>query len=257
MEASSTSQTHSIDPFKNFQDLASRLKSLLEERATQLKTSGAISPSLMESSQNLLLSMVELKKNHRIMHKKIEAEGEKVKSQKARLETISNYYEGLLYQRSNIEREIINCQSTALDHLNKVQEIQPMIEILGQKRSIQDLEQFDQEITAELSKELSSRQKLKQELESLDEQVKIKEEMVKERKSNLEELPKVVSQIEGHLRKSYSLFFGENNPSKQDLVSIEDSPKDFKIAIMKFYNAAMGDGKTNGITSVSIESKVS
>lgn len=39
---------------------------------------------------------------------------------KSRLETISNYNEGLVYQKSNIEREIINCHNTALPHLDKV-----------------------------------------------------------------------------------------------------------------------------------------
>lgn len=76
--------------------------------------------------------------------KDIEARSCQIATEKSKLETVSNYYEGLLYQKNNIEREILNCKNVSLPQLDKLDDLKGLLEDLGKRVDPLEIEALDQ-----------------------------------------------------------------------------------------------------------------
>ncbi len=100
--------------------------------------------------------------------------------------------------------------------------------------------------------ELQSRKRMKEELESLRKQAEEKAGKVKQRRESLEELPKVIREIEAHLRKGYSLFFDEPLLSKKDMSVMEGAPRKLQVAMHKFYHQSLRRDQSEPQISINI-----
>ena len=98
---------------------------------------------LKKTGPALLTHLIELRHNHRLFHRNIETKGSQVMQVRDQLETISNYHEGIIYQKSNIEREIFNCRKgTQLPNLEKLtvpQVVEPLAD-LGKRKTASQTE---------------------------------------------------------------------------------------------------------------------
>jgi hypothetical protein len=129
-----------------------RLQTLLaaapQESGSPVIDTDSAKRELKKSGPTLLLNLVELRRNHRVLHRQIEAKGSEVVQVRDQLETISNFHEGIIYQKNNIEREIFNCRKgTLLPNLDKigVSPIVEHLEELGKRKSAtqSDLQTLD------------------------------------------------------------------------------------------------------------------
>lgn len=93
---------------------------------------------------------------------------------------------------------------------------------------------------------------MKLELEELKKISEEKSKKVRERKENLEELPKIIRELEAQIRKGYSLFFDENVFSKKELQIMESAPTKLKTAMYKFYHQSLGKSVQESSISISI-----
>lgn len=119
-----------------------RLQTLLaaapQEGATPLVEPDAAHRDLKKTGSGLLYNLVELRHNHRLAHRRMEAKTSQVVSVRDQLETISNFHEGIIYQKNNIEREIFNCRKgTQLPNLEKISvpAVVECLEELGKRRT--------------------------------------------------------------------------------------------------------------------------
>ena len=78
---------------------------------------------------------------------------------------------------------------------------------------------------------------MKAELETLVKKASEKSLILKEKRGSLEELPKIVREIEAHIRKGYSLFFDTQVHSKKQLTAIATAPPKLQIAFDRFNTA--------------------
>lgn len=69
----------------------------------------------------------------------------------------------------------------------------------------------------------------------------------------MQELPKVIKEMESNIRKAYSLFFHEKLLSKQELITIENAPQRLNLAMQRFYNSTKSHLQNNPIRSVALE----
>lgn len=74
-----------------------------------------------------------------------------------------------------------------------------------------------------------------------------------QQRENMQELPKVVKEMETSIRKAYALFFHEKLLSKQDLVTIASAPSKLNLAMQRFNNAAKSTEASNPIKGISVE----
>ena len=141
----STPGEHSsnTDRFIYFKSLSSTLRDLIKGRGDILSRPKVSAEELCKNSADILYAMIRLRQNHRNIHQRIDAKTDGVTAMKNRLETVSNYYEGILYQKSNIEREILNCKNTPFNSLDKVEEIQGKISLLGKRERIDEIDALD------------------------------------------------------------------------------------------------------------------
>lgn len=76
---------------------------------------------------------------------------------------------------------------------------------------------------------------------------------LKDKRNSLEELPKIVREIEEHIRKGYSLFFETQLQSKKELVAISNAPSKLQVAYERFKTACLSEGMTKGAISLSVQ----
>lgn len=94
---------------------------------------------------------------------------------------------------------------------------------------------------------------MKKELESLSNLASEKAALLYKRKENMQELPKVIKEMETNIRKAYSLFFNEKIMSKQELVTIANAPLRLNLAMQRFHNATKSKDGDHPIKSLSID----
>ena len=264
MQEEAKEGSHPQRPYAEFRKLTSSLRDIVKKRQDLVKA-GATQEELLSNREETLYLQVRIRESFRELHQvimsdqKTEAKSNKTAKEKSRLETISNYYEGLLYQKNNIEREILNCRNVALPDLEKLEEMKDMIEMLGKRVNPTEIEELDkvfilnQKISDNLAFELQKRKSMKKELQTLSSTANEKAALLYQRKENMHELPKVIKDMETNIRKAYSLFFNEKIMSKQELMTIACAPQRLNLAIQRFHNATKSKIADNPIKNVSID----
>lgn len=81
-----------------------------------------------------------------------------------------------------------------------------------------------------------------------------KTKSVRDRLTNLEELPKIVKNIETELRKGYSLFFQDNLLSGEEVRALQESPSRLQIFVNKFHSWTANGSLNKEVVRVSLES---
>ena len=203
---------------------------------------------LVLNNQEIMFALLKMKRIRRQLHQRISLKSERIANEKGKLESISNYYEGLLYQKNNIEREILNCKrNTQLPNLEKVEEVHEQIEFLGKRENVQEIDDLDkvsmtankQEITESLTKELEKRKELMNELNGLSKEHEEKSTTLREMKQRLDEMPKHLKEIEATIKRGYSAFFNEPLEfSRRHKISIDGGPARLKVAVGRFADAS-------------------
>ena len=94
---------------------------------------------------------------------------------------------------------------------------------------------------------------MKKELESLSSMTNEKAAIFNKRKENMQELPKVIKEMETNIRKAYSLFFNEKIMSKQELITIANAPLRLNLAMQRFHNSTKSKHLDNPIRSLTID----
>ena len=134
--------------FSEFRKLTGALRDVIKKRQDMLKA-GASPQEILSSKQDALYYHVRIRESFRELHQvaqrdqKIETKSNSTTKEKAKLETISNYYEGLQYQKNNIEREILNCRNVALPDLEKLDDMKDLLESLGKRVDPVEIEELD------------------------------------------------------------------------------------------------------------------
>lgn len=114
-----------------------------------MQKAGATQEQLLANKRDSLYYQVLIREAFRELHqvifsnKKTEAKSHRITKEKDSLDAISNYYEGLLYQKNNIEREILNCKNVILQDLEKLDEMREDIEFLGKRVDDAEIEELD------------------------------------------------------------------------------------------------------------------
>ena len=103
-----------------------------------------------------------------------------------------------------------------------------------------------------MAEELKKRQQMKQELQKLTSIANEKSAMLYHKKASMEELPKVIQDIEGSIRKAYSLLFNEKVMSKQEIVAMSEAPSKMQVSLNKFQSSSLSTTKYSGISSVAV-----
>ena len=154
---------------------------------------------------------------------------------------ITNTNEGLLYQKSNIVRQIRNCRNIAVPNIEQIPSLSSKFQELRQVQNDSEIDRLDQEIAKELETELENRKKLKIDLEEVEERTRSAEKQLDETNDKLVELPDFVSEIEEILRKGYEKFTGIKVLSKDEMNLMKDLPPSLSNIFNKFYNFSKGN----------------
>lgn len=143
------SQAHaSSKSYNDFRKLTTCLRELVKKRQ-EMQKAGATQEQLLANKRDSLYYQVLIREAFRELHqvifsnKKTEAKSHRITKEKDSLDAISNYYEGLLYQKNNIEREILNCKNVILQDLEKLDEMREDIEFLGKRVDDAEIEELD------------------------------------------------------------------------------------------------------------------
>lgn len=94
---------------------------------------------------------------------------------------------------------------------------------------------------------------MKQELERLSSIANEKSAVLYQRKQNMDQLPQVIEDIEGSIRKASSLLFNEKLMSKQEIVAISEAPAKMQIALNKFQSEQLSTSDRKIVASVSVQ----
>ena len=134
-----------VQGFIAFRRITSSMREMVNRRKDMVGSSSSeVADNFLDSNQDIIYSLIRIRSMYRQIHQKIEEKSKGVNAIKAKLETISNYYEGLVYQKNNIKREMLNCKNIQLSNLERVEELQPTLESLGKRTDLREIDLLDQ-----------------------------------------------------------------------------------------------------------------
>lgn len=148
-----------------------------------------------------------------------------VDSHKQKLETLTNYNEGLHFQKSNIIRQIENCLSTPVDNIQQVPLISSKVAKLDSLSSKDALDEIDHIIGQELQDELGKRTAKMQEMKLIKDEIESVSKEVKDCKKGIRDILKYATEIEENMRKGYEKYSGMKIVSRTETKKLREMPK--------------------------------
>ena len=213
------------DKITIFNSLAGSLKHELLEIMKSDKE-GRINPENQTNFRSKYAEILtRLRDNHRKIYIDIEKGKEEINIEKSKQETISNYYEGLLYEKNHTIREIGICKNLQTYSLNKINRVKGHLALLEQSKDEDTIKKLSKEIDQQMDTEFTLRKKLKGDFEGIIEKTVEAQDILKDKKKTLEELPKMVGKMFGQIKACYEQFTGGSLIGLEDDKTLENCPR--------------------------------